>query len=112
MEDERDAEDAIRALDRYEFGRKGRRLRVKWTKVNTFEVYLLLYLSFTFSLFGFFYIFILVSCSKNAMLDSLQPLEGLHPTQGPQKPCLLSILIRIILGQGIWRGILIPTARF
>ena len=33
MEDERDAEDAIRALDRAEFGRKGRRLRVEWTKV-------------------------------------------------------------------------------
>ncbi|XP_022940263.1 serine/arginine-rich splicing factor RS40-like isoform X2 [Cucurbita moschata] len=32
MEDERDAEDAIRALDRREFGRKGRRLRVEWTK--------------------------------------------------------------------------------
>ena len=33
MEDERDAEDAIRALDQREFGRKGRRLRVEWTKV-------------------------------------------------------------------------------
>lgn len=33
MEDERDGEDAIRALDRKEFGRKGRRLRVEWTKV-------------------------------------------------------------------------------
>ncbi|KAF8097584.1 hypothetical protein N665_0285s0015 [Sinapis alba] len=32
MEDERDAEDAIRALDRFEFGRKGRRLCVEWTK--------------------------------------------------------------------------------
>ncbi|KAM7266276.1 hypothetical protein ACFE04_004173 [Oxalis oulophora] len=32
MEDERDADDAIRALDRSEFGRKGRRLRVEWTK--------------------------------------------------------------------------------
>ncbi|KAL1198314.1 Serine/arginine-rich splicing factor RS41 [Cardamine amara subsp. amara] len=32
MEDERDAEDAIRALDRFEYGRKGRRLRVEWTK--------------------------------------------------------------------------------
>ncbi|CAN1267355.1 Serine/arginine-rich splicing factor RS40 [Linum perenne] len=32
MEDERDAEDAIRGLDRIEFGRKGRRLRVEWTK--------------------------------------------------------------------------------
>ncbi|XP_023553364.1 serine/arginine-rich splicing factor RS40-like isoform X1 [Cucurbita pepo subsp. pepo] len=32
MEDEREAEDAIRALDRREFGRKGRRLRVEWTK--------------------------------------------------------------------------------
>lgn len=32
MEDERDAEDAIRALDRTEFGRHGRRLRVEWTK--------------------------------------------------------------------------------
>ncbi|XP_073223900.1 uncharacterized protein [Cicer arietinum] len=32
MEDERDAEAAIRALDRIEFGRKGRRLRVEWTK--------------------------------------------------------------------------------
>ncbi|XP_075669599.1 serine/arginine-rich splicing factor RS41-like isoform X1 [Castanea sativa] len=32
MEDERDAEYAIRRLDRTEFGRKGRRLRVEWTK--------------------------------------------------------------------------------
>ncbi|XP_057423970.1 serine/arginine-rich splicing factor RS40 isoform X2 [Lotus japonicus] len=32
MEDERDADAAIRALDRAEFGRKGRRLRVEWTK--------------------------------------------------------------------------------
>ncbi|KAK1366626.1 Arginine/serine-rich splicing factor 35 [Heracleum sosnowskyi] len=32
MEDERDAEDAIRRLDNIEFGRKGRRLRVEWTK--------------------------------------------------------------------------------
>ncbi|XP_042511926.1 serine/arginine-rich splicing factor RS41 isoform X2 [Macadamia integrifolia] len=32
MDDERDAEDAIRALDRVEFGRQGRRLRVEWTK--------------------------------------------------------------------------------
>ncbi|KAJ8500168.1 hypothetical protein OPV22_010720 [Ensete ventricosum] len=32
MDDERDAEDAIRALDRTEFGRQGRRLRVEWTK--------------------------------------------------------------------------------
>ncbi|KAL9412197.1 hypothetical protein AB3S75_045759 [Citrus x aurantiifolia] len=32
MDDERDAEDAIRGLDRTEFGRKGRRLRVEWTK--------------------------------------------------------------------------------
>ncbi|RDX90631.1 Serine/arginine-rich splicing factor RS40, partial [Mucuna pruriens] len=32
MEDDRDAEAAIRALDRVEFGRKGRRLRVEWTK--------------------------------------------------------------------------------
>ncbi|KAJ9139931.1 hypothetical protein P3X46_030623 [Hevea brasiliensis] len=32
MEEERDAEDAIRGLDRIEFGPKGRRLRVEWTK--------------------------------------------------------------------------------
>ncbi|XP_060203543.1 serine/arginine-rich splicing factor RS31 isoform X1 [Lycium barbarum] len=32
MDDERDAEDAIQALDRVEFGRKGRRLRVEWSK--------------------------------------------------------------------------------
>ncbi|KAK6920197.1 RNA recognition motif domain [Dillenia turbinata] len=32
MDDERDAEDAIQRLDRTEFGRKGRRLRVEWTK--------------------------------------------------------------------------------
>ncbi|KAI4363642.1 hypothetical protein MLD38_019833 [Melastoma candidum] len=32
MEDERDARDAIRGLDQIEFGRKGRRLRVEWTK--------------------------------------------------------------------------------
>ncbi|KAK8956548.1 Arginine/serine-rich-splicing factor RSP41 [Platanthera zijinensis] len=31
MDDERDAEDAIRGLDRREFGRQGRRLRVEWT---------------------------------------------------------------------------------
>lgn len=34
MEDERDAEYAIRRLDRTEFGRKGRRIRVEWTKVH------------------------------------------------------------------------------
>ncbi|XP_078178345.1 serine/arginine-rich splicing factor RS40-like isoform X3 [Carex rostrata] len=32
MEDERDADDAIRALDRTEFGRKGRRLRIELAK--------------------------------------------------------------------------------
>ncbi|KAI4371525.1 hypothetical protein MLD38_019747 [Melastoma candidum] len=32
MEDERDADDAIRRLDRIEFGRKGCRLRVEWSK--------------------------------------------------------------------------------
>lgn len=32
MDDEREAEDAIRALDRADFGRHGRRLRVEWTK--------------------------------------------------------------------------------
>ncbi|KAJ9164143.1 hypothetical protein P3X46_023751 [Hevea brasiliensis] len=32
MENERDAEDAIRGLDRIEFGHRGRRLRVEWTK--------------------------------------------------------------------------------
>ncbi|XP_047323820.1 serine/arginine-rich splicing factor RS41 isoform X2 [Impatiens glandulifera] len=32
MEDERDAEDAIRGLDQIDFGRQGRRLRVEWTK--------------------------------------------------------------------------------
>ncbi|KAL6495456.1 Serine/arginine-rich splicing factor rs41 [Orobanche gracilis] len=32
MEDDRDAEDAVRKLDRIEFGRKGRRLCVEWTK--------------------------------------------------------------------------------
>ncbi|XP_049394409.1 serine/arginine-rich splicing factor RS31 isoform X2 [Solanum stenotomum] len=32
MDDERDAEDAIQGLDRIEFGRKGRRLRVEWSK--------------------------------------------------------------------------------
>ncbi|RAL54138.1 hypothetical protein DM860_004609 [Cuscuta australis] len=32
MEDERDAEDAIRRLDRIEFGRKRRRLSVEWSK--------------------------------------------------------------------------------
>ncbi|XP_049368095.1 serine/arginine-rich splicing factor RS31-like isoform X2 [Solanum verrucosum] len=32
MDDERDAEDAIRGLDRIEFGRKGRRLRIEWSK--------------------------------------------------------------------------------
>ncbi|RCV05730.1 hypothetical protein SETIT_1G107000v2 [Setaria italica] len=32
MEDERDAEDAINRLDGVDFGRKGRRIRVEWTK--------------------------------------------------------------------------------
>ncbi|KAL5208182.1 hypothetical protein ABZP36_032617 [Zizania latifolia] len=32
MEDERGADDAVHRLDRTEFGRKGRRLRVEWTK--------------------------------------------------------------------------------
>lgn len=38
MEDEREAEDAIHALDRREFGRKGRRLRVEWTKVTHIDL--------------------------------------------------------------------------
>ena len=33
MEDERDAEDAIRGLDNTEFGRQRRRLTPEWTKV-------------------------------------------------------------------------------
>ncbi|KAJ8752063.1 hypothetical protein K2173_001090 [Erythroxylum novogranatense] len=37
MEDDRDAEDSIRGLDWMEFGRKGRRLRVEWTKVDIFQ---------------------------------------------------------------------------
>lgn len=54
MEDERDAEYAIRGLDRKEFGRKGRRLRVEWTKVaNVGNFYphfaLLLFVRFFFS---------------------------------------------------------------
>ncbi|VFQ99629.1 unnamed protein product [Cuscuta campestris] len=32
MEDERDGDDAVRRLDRMEFGRKGRKLRVEWAK--------------------------------------------------------------------------------
>ncbi|XP_062224256.1 serine/arginine-rich splicing factor RS41-like isoform X1 [Phragmites australis] len=32
MEDERDADDAIHRLDGIDFGRKGRRIRVEWTK--------------------------------------------------------------------------------
>ena len=35
MEDERDAEDAIRGLDKIEFGRQRRQLTVEWTKSNT-----------------------------------------------------------------------------
>lgn len=35
MDDERDADYAIRELDRREFGRKGRRLRVEWSKVSS-----------------------------------------------------------------------------
>lgn len=34
MEDEHDAEDAIKRLDGIDFGRKGRRIRVEWTKVS------------------------------------------------------------------------------
>ncbi|CAD7699714.1 unnamed protein product [Ostreobium quekettii] len=34
MEDKRDADDAIRALDRKEFGYKRRRLRVEWAKAD------------------------------------------------------------------------------
>jgi arginine/serine-rich splicing factor 4/5/6 len=37
MEDERDAEDAIHRLDGIDFGRKGRRIRVEWTKVSRCE---------------------------------------------------------------------------
>lgn len=43
MDDERDAEDAIRGLDRTEFGRKGRRLRVEWTKVMSLLVLILIF---------------------------------------------------------------------
>ena len=37
MEEERDAEDAINRLDGIDFGRKGRRIRVEWTKVSRCE---------------------------------------------------------------------------
>ena len=53
MEDEGDAEYAIRKLDNLEFGRKGRRLRVEWTKVIT--VY---YISATHVYFSYFLIYL------------------------------------------------------
>ncbi|CAM8901888.1 unnamed protein product [Rhodiola kirilowii] len=37
MEDEQDADDAVRRLDRREFGAKGRRLRVEWTKASSLQ---------------------------------------------------------------------------
>jgi hypothetical protein len=46
MEDDRDADDAIRALDRTEYGRKGRRLRIEWAKVLQLIFSLSLFLHF------------------------------------------------------------------
>ncbi|KAJ8754895.1 hypothetical protein K2173_015407 [Erythroxylum novogranatense] len=37
MEDDRDAEDAIRGLDQMEFGHKGHRLHIEWKKVDIFR---------------------------------------------------------------------------
>lgn len=51
MDDERDAEDAIRGLDRIEFGRKGRRLRVEWTKVFS-ELLIIASITRSFSLYA------------------------------------------------------------
>lgn len=39
MEDERDADDAVRRLDNREFGPKGRRLRVEWTKASLLDIW-------------------------------------------------------------------------
>lgn len=49
MDDERDAEYAIRKLDRTEFGRKGRRLRIEWTKVMWLVFTLIYHFMFFFN---------------------------------------------------------------
>lgn len=62
MEDERDAEDAIRRLDRIEFGRKGRWICVEWTKVlQVFEHFIEMLSLFCFFPLHFDKIFVMIS---------------------------------------------------
>lgn len=93
MEDERDAEYAIRGLDRKEFGRKGRRLRVEWTKVanvGNFYPYLalLLFVRFFFQSVQVLALLCLY-CSMNVVLEDRVLQEDLRLIQDLQRPCLL-----------------------
>lgn len=91
MEDERDAEDAIRGLDRREFGRKGRRLRVEWTKVIYIYFmavdYVQLCYAFSLELWRKLNFFCLYS-SMNVVLEGLVVQEDLQLIQDLQRPCL------------------------
>lgn len=92
MEDERDAEDAIRGLDRREFGRKGRRLRVEWTKVvyiyfMAFD-YVQLFYAVSLELWRKLNFFCLICSSMNVVLEGLVVQEDLQLIQGLQRPCL------------------------
>lgn len=72
MDDERDAEDAIRGLDRSEFGRHGRRLRVEWTKViPVFAFYGWLLSSYYFYPLKTSSHSVPLHCSKNVVLEGL-----------------------------------------
>lgn len=109
MEDERDAEDAIRALDRTEFGQKGRRLRVEWTKVMLWYCYFLEVFKLLFCLHSHCFKFLFTLCSSMSVaLEGLRvgvvDQEDLQQTQDLQRLYLSSILILITLELGIWKG--------
>lgn len=109
MEDERDADEAIHRLDRIEFGRKGRRLRVEWTKVWSckWNISSLLLDIFTYLCSSLIYCL----CRRIAVVVEEGTQRDLQTIQGQPKLCLWSILIQSTQGQEIWRGTSINMAR-
>lgn len=81
MEDERDAEDAIRGLDRVEFGRKGRRLRVEWTKVNELMFDFFFHPFAIFPSFFLLLLFIMLQQERNVR----KPGSSRRPSSRPSK---------------------------
>ena len=100
MDDDRDAEDAIRALDNLEFGRQRRRLRVEWAKVK-FATLLLFNTGWLLCLAG------VVVCGREVVLLSKE--KRFDRILSRPRLYSLSTSTPSTPEQGTSRGILRPT---